>query len=197
MTLTGADRLSQWQFPNVLACPVLRCDKTFETRAETIRHYRKTHSMNFQYCSICAKPVCAHNMATFKDHFLKKHPNASLPKDFFGDEEDDVIQLNGGNQTTEWRFTKSIWRKCPAENCGMKFRARSEIREHFKKRHTSDHFYCKKCDKLIYAHDENDFDKHQRNAHANGKHKTDSERSFCSTSVPSTSKVILSKTFVI
>lgn len=196
--LTGANRISQWQFPDVLSCPVQGCDGIFKTRSETMRHYKKNHSMNFQYCSICAKPVSGHNLYTFKKHFLNNHANMSLPSDF-SDEEDELIQLKGGNQTTEWRFARTIRKKCPAVNCDLEFGVRSDIRDHFKKRHTSDHFYCKKCDKLIFACDQSGYDKHQRKAHSSVTQKTGSERPISAffTPVPSTSKVSLSKSFAI
>lgn len=111
----------------------------------------------------------------------------SLPSDYFSDEEGDLIQLKGGNQTTEWRLSKCIRKKCPAVNCDMQFGVRSDIRDHFKKRHTSDHFYCKQCDKLIYACDQNDFDEHLRKAHTKLGQKSGLERSLANT--PSSTKV--------
>lgn len=187
--MTGANRISQWQFPDLLNCPVKGCDGSFATRSQTIQHYKKIHSMNFQYCSLCARPVCAYNLYAFKKHFEKKHPNMDLPSEYFTDDEDDLIQLKGGNQTQEWQFPKSIRKRCPASNCDMEFGVRSDIRDHFKKRHTSDHFYCTKCDKLIFAHNQNDFDKHQRQVHCNIKQESGPKRSFHNTHEPSTSTV--------
>lgn len=159
-------------------CPVKGCNADFETRSQTIRHYKKIHSGNFQYCTLCNKPVCA---ARYKQHFDKHHPNVWNDEE---DDEDDLI-LKGGNQITEWRFPKSIRKRCPAPNCGMDFGIRSDVRSHFKKRHILDHFYCKGCDKLIFACDQNDVYKHQREAHSNVEKGSSSDKK----QMPSTSKV--------
>lgn len=165
--LTGAGRTFKWRFPIGTVCPVARCGKKFETRTKAIRHYKTKHSMNFQYCSLCAKPVSAHSYSSFKEHISKMHPNDNLQdSDLINADEDDLIQLNGGNQLTEWIFPKSIRRNCPVASCPMSFAVRSDTRNHFKEHHTSDHFYCQQCDKVILAHGQIEFNEHQRKVHS-------------------------------
>lgn len=128
--------------------------------------------------------MCAPNEWCYRQHFVKHHPE----NDCVSDEEDNLIVLRGGNQTTEWRFSRYIRKKCPAPHCDLEFGIRSDVRSHFVKRHTSDHFYCKPCNKLLYVRDQNDISKHQSKVHSN-VHQTDSGKSFDNTEMPSTSKV--------
>lgn len=91
------------------------------------------------------------------------------------DEEEDVIQLNGGGFVSEWKCPKSIRRKCPVASCRKEFGIRSDVLSHLKNRHASDHFYCKHCDKVIHAQDQKDFHKHQRKAHPDLEQPSTSE----------------------
>lgn len=195
--LTGANRTTEWVFPDVTTCPNNKCRAKFATQLQTMRHFQKHHAMKFQYCSLCNKAVSAKDLSSFKAHFKRAHPNKSLPDDFTNktlqlsdsDDEDDLITLHGGGQITQFKLPKTIERKCPVWNCRMEFGIRSDVLSHFKKRHTLDHFYCKHCDKAIFARNQNDFYKHSRKAHPNVKQQIDFEDSFDDGQVPSTSKV--------
>lgn len=188
--LTGANRRSKWHFPNVTSCPNMHCDAVFENRSQCRRHYQKQHAMNFQYCTECKKPVCAHNLSKLKKHFEKMHPNVSLPNESSSDaEEDSLITLNGGDQITQWQLPKTVEKKCPAKNCHKEFGTRSDVLTHFEKRHTLDHFYCRHCDTIVFAQDQDDFDEHYRKVHANLETQINFDDSIDATLLPSTSKV--------
>lgn len=71
---------AEWQFPDTVRCPYRSCSRIFDTRSNTIEHYRKTHAKHSVLCKICNYPLMlmkgAHH---FKSHYMRKHPSMPPP----------------------------------------------------------------------------------------------------------------------
>lgn len=100
--LNGLNMTSVWQFPkNINRCPSRNCIAAFKSRSDLLAHYRLAHAPNNFLCPGCEKPICAANIFQVFKHFQNAHKNMEIPPEFTAlipqNEEDDLIQLNGGN----------------------------------------------------------------------------------------------------
>lgn len=84
ITLTGLDRITYWKFPQINCCPKPSCQKEFENRCETIKHFSSEHSDQSILCSVCVpqQPIYTCSIYGFKLHYRQNHPNAKIPYDF-------------------------------------------------------------------------------------------------------------------
>lgn len=77
--LSGCNIKTFWRFPNQTRCPVRKCLKQFENRAEAKRHYADVHAPIAILCERCDKPIASFSIMPYKIHFQKIHPNEKLP----------------------------------------------------------------------------------------------------------------------
>lgn len=133
---------SRFQFPKHRSrCLNKRCNLSFDTRAQVIRHYKREHSMAAIYCEICKKPVHAKHLCTWQDHCDKWHPQikaketAVAPKSI--DTSSTASKSPKSEHSSKLGSTKIV---CPLVGCSYKSRRITKLRKHWNKLHSSFHF---------------------------------------------------------
>lgn len=99
---------------------------------------------------------------------------------FFYEEIDDIITLEGLNQTRQWKFPDST--RCPLDLCRREFGYRAEAINHFKQRHARNAYYCSTCEEPIEVHRQDDVQDHNRRMHRHENADVSSKTSFSSSS---------------
>lgn len=78
---------------------------------------------------------------------------------------DDLIKLFGGNQTTHWQFPKYLTR-CPLSSCGKIYDDRKLLLAHFRNNHAKKTTYCRMCDgPVVCTAYPADLENHYRRVH--------------------------------
>lgn len=81
--LYGCGLVTHWRFPDILHCPFIRCDVTFNDRLAGIDHYKENHTKKATLCPLCKPPKPITGLRnTFIEHCESKHPNEELPYNF-------------------------------------------------------------------------------------------------------------------
>lgn len=78
--LEGSGIITYWTFPpNQTNCPVRRCEIDFASRSHAIIHYKSQHAKEAVLCELCSKPVSAHAVGAFIEHYQRVHPFKKIP----------------------------------------------------------------------------------------------------------------------
>lgn len=133
--LTSCGIKSRFRFPEKRKrCLNVRCNLSFDTRAEAIRHYRAAHSNAAIYCEKCKKPVHTQYLPYWQEHCSKRHPEvqsneAVAPK---------AIDANSTASKPSKLQTTKIY--CPLKECSYKTRRMHKLQKHWDKVHPNLHF---------------------------------------------------------
>lgn len=143
--LNSCGIVSRFRFPmNRKRCLNMRCNLSFGTRAEAIRHYRAAHSRAAIYCEKCNKPVHTKYLPYWQYHCEKWHPQTKIETETKVAVALKSIDTNAmpskssdSGHSSKPETTKMM---CPLRGCSYKSRRIHKLRKHWDKLHGSFRF---------------------------------------------------------